>query len=430
MTESVQVTAESPLVDVKQSARSTSIRDEQMDLLPKGRDFTTLVTQAAGANNEGKLGGLSIDGASAGENRYIVDGIETTNIFYGTSGKNVIADFVEEVQVKSSGYTAEYGGALGGVINVVTKSGTNDFRGNALFNWEGDALRRATGRSFGAACSTTRRRSTRRTPRTSYNRFEPGFALGGPIMRDRMWFFGAYQPAMTTTKRTVNAETSGNPNATNWTDVEQKQNVQYISANSTAQIGNNIRTRVAYNNSWSKTEGQLPSQAGTTSQSALLDIDTTFPNWSLSANVDWVATPSLYFGFRGGYYLQDQTDEGVPDEIRYLYSRGNVGQAGVPAAFQHAANFTNVFTNSAVDLRQEHARVLPDGRHLVCELGRPAHHQGRRPDRRRRQQSAVGRTEELGAAPVGLEPQRHARPLWLLPGAQQRPDPRGGSHRG
>ena len=76
------------------------------------------MTQAPGANNESKLGGLSIDGASAGENRYIIDGIETTNLQSGISGKNVIADFVEEVQVKSSGYTAEFGGATGGVINV------------------------------------------------------------------------------------------------------------------------------------------------------------------------------------------------------------------------------------------------------------------------------------------------------------------------
>ena len=131
--ESVQVSAESPLVDVRQSARATSIRDEQVELLPKGRDFTTLVTQAPGANTEQRLGGLSIDGASAGENRYIIDGVETTDLQNGTSGKQLIADFVEEVQVKSSGYTAEYGGATGGVVNVITKSGTNAFHGSGIF---------------------------------------------------------------------------------------------------------------------------------------------------------------------------------------------------------------------------------------------------------------------------------------------------------
>src|SRR5215210_1131049 len=140
VTESVQVTAETPLVDVRQSARQTNIRAEQVELLPKGRDFTTLVTQAPGANNEAKLGGLSIDGASAGENRYIIDGIETTNLQTGTSGKNVIADFVEEIQVKSSGYTAEFGGATGGVINVITKSGTNDFHGNVGLQYQGSRL--------------------------------------------------------------------------------------------------------------------------------------------------------------------------------------------------------------------------------------------------------------------------------------------------
>src|SRR6476620_7698904 len=140
LTDTVTVTSESPLVDVKQTARQTNIRAEQVELLPHGRDFTTLVTQAPGAHNEAKLGGLSIDGASAGENRFIVDGIETTNLRSGLSGKNLIADFVDEVQVKSSGYTAEYGGAMGGVINAVTKSGSNKFSGNVLFNYEGSKL--------------------------------------------------------------------------------------------------------------------------------------------------------------------------------------------------------------------------------------------------------------------------------------------------
>src|SRR5687768_11527963 len=214
--ETVQVTAERPLVDVRQSARQTNIRAEQVELLPKGRDFTTLVTQAPGANQEAKLGGLSIDGASAGENRYIIDGIETTNIQSGVSGKNLIADFVEEVQVKSSGYTAEYGGATGGVINAITKSGTNNFHGSALFNWEGDKL---SGGSVPAAGTTdvtiaTGVRSLRLNPSNStlaeyvnypedkVTRIEPGFALGGPIAQNRAWFFGAYQPALTTIERT------------------------------------------------------------------------------------------------------------------------------------------------------------------------------------------------------------------------------------
>jgi len=134
------VTAESPIVDVKSNTKATTISSDRVDLVPHNRDFTSLVTQAPGANNEPKSGGISIDGASASENRYVVDGVETTNIINGTSAKPVIADFVDQVQIKSSGYPAEYGGSTGAVVNVITKSGTNSFSGNVLGYWQGNGL--------------------------------------------------------------------------------------------------------------------------------------------------------------------------------------------------------------------------------------------------------------------------------------------------
>ena len=127
-------------MDTRQSARVFSLRQDTIDRLPKGRDFTTLVSQAPGVNQEPKLGGISIDGSSASENRFVINGIETTDLITGLSGHNVLPEFVDEIQVKSSGYTAEYGGSTGGVINVVTKSGTNTWRGDVLVNFEGDAL--------------------------------------------------------------------------------------------------------------------------------------------------------------------------------------------------------------------------------------------------------------------------------------------------
>src|SRR5207244_1816714 len=111
VTESLTVTAEAPIVDVTSSATATSLRSENFDKLPKGRDFTSLVAQAAAANNDAKAGGITIDGASGAENVYVVDGVETTNPQTGVSGKTVITDFVDELQVKSAGYAAEYGGA-------------------------------------------------------------------------------------------------------------------------------------------------------------------------------------------------------------------------------------------------------------------------------------------------------------------------------
>ena len=74
------VAAVSPLIDVKQSARGYSIRQDQIEVMPRGADYTSIIRVIPGANDEPKLGGLSIDGASAAENRYIIDGIDTSHL--------------------------------------------------------------------------------------------------------------------------------------------------------------------------------------------------------------------------------------------------------------------------------------------------------------------------------------------------------------
>jgi Carboxypeptidase regulatory-like domain/TonB-dependent Receptor Plug Domain len=192
VTETVAVTAESPVVDVRQSTRQTNIRSEQVELLPHNRDFTSLVTQAPGANQEAKSGGISIDGASAAENRYIIDGIETTDLVHGQSGKNVLTDFVEEVEVKSSGYPAEYGGSTGGVINVLTKSGTNSLHGNALAYFQGSSLTGDNNPTLRLGLANANKAEYITFPKDENKRWEPGGALGGPIFTDKAWFFGAY----------------------------------------------------------------------------------------------------------------------------------------------------------------------------------------------------------------------------------------------
>jgi carboxypeptidase family protein/TonB-dependent receptor-like protein len=354
--ETVQVTAESPLVDVKQSARQTNIRAEQVELLPKGRDFTSLVSQAPGANYEAKSNGLSIDGATASENRYIIDGVETTDLRSGISGQNLLADFVEEVQVKSSGYTAEYGGSTGGVINAITKSGSNNFTGSALFDWQGSDLA-GNSPSLRIKLSDSNQAEYVTYPKDDSNRIEPGFALGGPIARNRAWFFGAYQPAITTTDRTVDATTSANPGAVSISRTEKRQ-VHYLTASTSAQLGDKVRMRVAFNNSWSKTKGLLPSLNGTDPADGI-DVNylktSEFPNWTLSGNVDYMVSQNLMFGVRGGYYLSDQHDSDAPDVSRYLWTTtSNVNFVGtngvpVPANLQHGTNFTSVISNLAVD---------------------------------------------------------------------------------
>jgi len=357
--EQVSVTAESPIIDTKQAARQTNIRDEQIALIPHGRDFTTLVTQAPGANLEAKLGGLSIDGASGSENRFIIDGAETTDMVHGLSGTNLIVDFVDEVQVKSSGYTAEFGGATGGVISAITKSGTNDYHGVVLMNFEGSALSKdaiwnqtlgtlVNARSLRTGLTNSDVAEYVDYPQDDRTRWEPGFALGGPILKDKMWFFGAYQPAFTNMDRTITASSANNPSATP-SSTSQKQQVQYITANQTSQISNNIRTRVAYNNSWSKQEGLLASTSGLDKEGTNYTKGTKFPNWVLSGDMNWVASPKFVVGVRGGYRTQDTNDFNVPNVPRFNWTTtNNIDFLDVPADLQHGTNFTSVLSNTAV----------------------------------------------------------------------------------
>jgi len=345
--ESVQVTAESPVVDVKQSASFQNIRNEMVDKLPRGRDFTSLVTIAPGANSEDKLAGISVDGSSGSENQFVVDGITTTDIQTGRSGKGVVTDFVSEVQVKSSGYAAEFGGATGGVINVITKSGTNRFRGDAGFYYESNSL-------YGAVRPTLRRNPVEDAVAEyvtfdddPFTQWEPAFTIGGPILKDKLWFFGGYVPTLTSQDRTTNL------NDDSRSTFNQKTETHNLSANLDAQLSGQTRLRFATNIANFRRNGLLPNQAyrdETGTSSSLYpwaNVDRSQPNATYSGQLDYVATNRLYFGVRGGYFRTDINDSGVPDDVWYQFGRSNVGLLDVPASLQHSSGYSNLATNNA-----------------------------------------------------------------------------------
>ncbi len=349
MSEKVQVTGEPPLIDVTQSGRQTNIRAEQIDLLPHNRDFTSLVTQAAGVNYEVKSGqGITIDGASSAENRYVVDGIETTDLVHGQSGMKVLADFVEEVQVKSTGYSAEFGGSTGGVINVITKSGGDKFSGAATLNWQGSAVQAQSNPTLRTKLTNANQAEYITYPKDSYNRTEPGFGIGGPIVKSKAWFYGAYQPSLISTDRTVTPSTSGNTNMTVNFDRNQTDRYQYIVASQTTQFTDKLRTRVAFNNSYRTLTGLLPSLNGTDNPTTNYDKGEKHPNWSLTATADYAARPNFLISARGGRYLADEHDFGVPDTPRFVFSGSNIGVAGVPTSEQHPNGYSNILSNNAV----------------------------------------------------------------------------------
>ncbi len=227
LSESVQVTAESPIIDVKQNAAVLSIGADLIDLIPKGRDFTQVINSAPGTQQESRGGGIMIDGASGSENRFIVDGMDTTALQTGTSNKEVLTDFLAEVQVKSSGYNAEYRAATGGVISAITKSGSNRFRGEigAYYepnDWYGDlrgALRLNPTNQNVAEYTYT--------PRDDEYTVEPVMSLGGPVFRDRLWFFVGYIPQISEQTRTVTFTQNGQTRTFDNPDTRSQPELEY-----------------------------------------------------------------------------------------------------------------------------------------------------------------------------------------------------------
>ncbi|HEX7794160.1 MAG TPA: TonB-dependent receptor, partial [Vicinamibacterales bacterium] len=133
--ESVEVTAVSPTVDTTTTTIGATLDSATLSRLPVGRRFSDTLYLAPGVSTGGNVGvaNPSIEGSSGLENQYVVDGVNITNggygalgsysVVFGSLGNGTPYDFMQEVQVKTGGYEAEFGQATGGVINVVTKSG-------------------------------------------------------------------------------------------------------------------------------------------------------------------------------------------------------------------------------------------------------------------------------------------------------------------
>ena len=206
----VEVTvSDAPPVDTANSAIQTTINAQKIELLPKSTGFTGLLRTVPGTRPESRSGGFSVDGASGGENVFVIDGQEVTNYRTGALNEtyNIPTQLVQEVQVKSSGFNAEYGGATGGVISVVTRGGSNEFHGEfglqfsaPKFNGSPRPLltRFTTGTvSAGTFSQTAEYFDPNKAKGVD---FFPTANLSGPIIKNRLWFYGSYTPQIFNTE--------------------------------------------------------------------------------------------------------------------------------------------------------------------------------------------------------------------------------------
>src|SRR5262245_27443806 len=182
----ITVKAEAPVLDTSTSTLGTNLTTRAIETLPTGRSYASIAQVVPGVSSDANpdpvaTGTISVYGSSGAENAFYIDGVNTTGVEYGFQGKDLNFEFIQEVQVKPGGYEAEFGRATGGIINVITKSGGNQFSGDGFAYYEPDSLQ-ADAKDVV---------STGGTP-AGFTKKDYGLDLGGFIMKDKLWFFGAW----------------------------------------------------------------------------------------------------------------------------------------------------------------------------------------------------------------------------------------------
>ena len=181
-----------PNIDTTSTTQGITLnRDYTRNIPVPGRTFEDALSAAAGSAGDDL--GVSFSGSTSLENQYIVDGINTTGLTFGNVGTPVINEFIEEIEIITGGYQAEFGRATGGVVNVVTKSGSNQFHGSVFTSLTSDFLAKDGTRNPSEATSIDATQTLR------YNA-NLGFELGGPIVKDRLWFFVGFSPTLVDSK--------------------------------------------------------------------------------------------------------------------------------------------------------------------------------------------------------------------------------------
>lgn len=394
VTESVTISASSEAIDVTSSKQATSITEKFIDNTPKGRSFNTLLQAAPGVifdpragsagsagylggsgttgnNPGGGVGGYSVNGGSGSENQFILDGVEVSNVRNAALGREsaIPFEFVKEVQVKSGGFEAEYGGATGGVVNVVTKSGANQFHGEGALMFTGAALNSA-GRGFwrGNPAAVTTAQFFRQKE-DGYRTFYPGYTLSGPIIKDRLHFFSGYFPELSRAERSI-AYTNGAETTTtrilrhyaiNRLDYAPTQKIQI----NTSYIWTPIRVTGTLKSADPQVARPLTDQS----------IQGGFtPAQAYTASFTYSVTSNLILTARYGYKYQNDKGNtyGLPTVAQVIYNTATSLQTNpaVPANLAGAAGFTNTSNPFTVvkDTLTRH-NVYLDGTYIARFFG-------------------------------------------------------------
>ncbi len=169
-------------VDPITTTYGSNLRPSDYATLPIERNYRSISTLLPLVNQSYLGDDISFAGATGLENKYLIDGVDVTETYKGYTGTDLPYNFIKEISLIAGGYEAEYRSALGGILNVVTYSGGNELSGEA----------------FGFFTSNGLTGSPRQGPLDigsgQFADYDFGFRLGGPLIRDKLWFLGSYNP--------------------------------------------------------------------------------------------------------------------------------------------------------------------------------------------------------------------------------------------
>jgi len=327
----VTVVGQSPLIDVKSTVKGMTMSKDIFMAIPRGRNFDSLISTIPGVQSESITAGISVDGASGAENMWYADGADITDFHYGDRGQSIVLELLDEVKVTASGYNAEFGGSMGGVINVITKSGSNAFHGEFMGYYENNRpYMQGKARTF-----------LERDPygsyvwnyvnyddkyynggkdRDHYDRYEGVISLGGPIIKDKLWFFGSFNPTYNQTAAQRDFNLRKGPFHT----FTAKNTGLGASIRLSAAPLTGLRLSASFINNFTNYRGALPTIYGNgvaDYQWAKEGYD--YPNVSASLTADYSIGNNLLISYRGGWHEQNQNNQQIAPPNASTYYFGN-----------------------------------------------------------------------------------------------------------
>lgn len=345
VSEVVTVTADNARqIDLRTVTLAHNVTAEELDRIPKARTFQGIALVAPGVNAGDIEAGFTVHGASGAENSFLVDGVPTNSLIDGRARGNTVFEYLQEVQVKTSGINAEYGGALGGVISAVTKSGGNTLTGELHSYYIGNALSASPVPRIQLSPVDNATVFHVQDDKQVDDRGEIGGSIGGPIVKDRLFFFGSTSPRLV---RRTNEYLFSNglepgsidQNQTLW---QAFGKLTYATTRLTAS-GSLLATP-------SRSTGNLAAYRGTGTNFTTSSRTQNDPfktqgfetdQYNATGDINVSLTSSSYVSARGGFFYDNYKDTGISTVTSYTYQRPSVGASNVPLALQGPIGTSN-----------------------------------------------------------------------------------------